>query len=500
MKDAGARPAPGPIPRVPQGRHATFLLLLASCILHPSSLAQEPVAEPPAAPVITSPRAPRLAPPHSLSTSKQFIIYAEDGALRAAIGLVGEEVREGLGRLLGPEVVNGWRVPIVVDLRRPPAGLPGEVPPSRLTLGQTGAGLKIQLELLLGESSRGVHLREELVRALLLEIAYRNAPDLPAGRAFRLPPPWLVEGCGAWLEARADDIGPVKDTLFAALAAPRAALPVADFLSKDPEEMDSTSRTLYRADAYGLLRLLTEETKNGREAVVGQLRELPEGAPGPDPGPGPVLARVLPEIVAAPGGLEKWWTAGRFRLAAVQRAVAVLGVEESERELAALLSVTIPGETEKNGAGSSPAAGRVYRIEECEKYLSRDGGKRGRQENERRLAPVRAGLMAVGARMHPFYRGIVAGYEAAVAHLGRGDVARAEALLQTLAAERAQARTRHEAISDYLNWFEATQPSLPSGTFEPYFRAARKSEADLQRRGRRTDPISTYLDAMEAEF
>lgn len=487
-------------------------VLLALCVLRPLPVfAQD---DPPPAPAVDgpagetagvfSPRAPRLLPRRSLSTSKQFIVFAESGTLRAAVGRVGEEAREGLRRLLGPETTDPWRVPIVVDLRRPPAGLPGALPPSRLTLGQTGLGLKIQLELLLGEAGRDVRVREELVRALLLEIAYRETADLPAGRAFCLPPPWLVEGCTAFLEVRADDTGFVLDKLTTVLAAPRAALPLAAFLVQDPTDMDSTSRAIYRAYAYGLLRVLSEETPGGRVALLGFLRGLPGTAPGQDLGPGPLLARLRPDVARTPATLDKWWSAARARLAASQRAVAILSAEETERELAKLLNVTVPGKPPDTAAAAHPVAGRVYPLEDFDKYLvskeTLKSSRAARAENTRRLAPVRGGLLALLSRAHPFYRPIVAGYEAATVQLGRGDTWQAAPWLHALAAERAQALTREEAISDYLNWFEATQPSTPSGAFDAYFRAARQIEAEMRRPPRRTDPISVYLDAVEAEF
>ena len=52
-------------------------------------------------------------------------------------------------------------------------------------------------------------------------------------------------------------------------------------------------------------------------------------------------------------------------------------------------------------------------------------------------------------------------------------------------------------IDDYLNWFEATQSQTRSGAFAEYLKAAGKSHDPEPRR---RDPISVYLDVLEAQF
>jgi hypothetical protein len=52
-------------------------------------------------------------------------------------------------------------------------------------------------------------------------------------------------------------------------------------------------------------------------------------------------------------------------------------------------------------------------------------------------------------------------------------------------------------IDDYLNWFEATRLSGPSGAFADYMKAA--ESASRPPPGKR-DPISVYLDALETQF
>ena len=106
--------------------------------------------------------------PRSFSRTRQFVVYARDSAVRNAVGTLGDDAKSELLRALG--LPDDWKLPIVVDLRLPEPDQPDARAPSRLTLAQTGLGLKVELDLLLGEAGRGTRIRDELVRALLLEI------------------------------------------------------------------------------------------------------------------------------------------------------------------------------------------------------------------------------------------------------------------------------------------------------------------------------------------
>ena len=175
--------------------------------------------------------------PRSFSRSRQFVVYAKQGALRGAIGTLGEDTKAELLRALNQP--DQWQIPIVVDLREPEATMQDVRPPARLTLAQTGSGLKIELDLLIGEAGRGIRIRDELVRTLLLELAYRDRIGQGAGQSFTVPPPWLVEGFSAYVDNVEDG---VSASMFAALLPTTQALSINDFLGRDPATMDSTSR------------------------------------------------------------------------------------------------------------------------------------------------------------------------------------------------------------------------------------------------------------------
>src|SRR4029077_12937974 len=127
----------------------------------------------------------------SVSPSRQFIIFGGNRILRSAVSDAAERVKSKLLALLQSR--DQWSVPILLNLQRPQANDP-EIPPVLLNFSQTGAGLKIQLDLLVDRDFQPAVLQREVLRALLLELSYRALPSLPAGTPYVAPPDWLVDG------------------------------------------------------------------------------------------------------------------------------------------------------------------------------------------------------------------------------------------------------------------------------------------------------------------
>ncbi len=419
-----------------------------------------------------------ILPPHSFSTSRQFVVYARDGAVRGSVATFADETKAGLLEILG--LKDEWKTPIVIDLRAPEPGMPDARPPVQLTLGQTGAGLKIELDLLIGEAGSSTHIRTELVRALLLELAYRDHASLPAGRDYTTPPPWLVEGLAAYLENREDG---VSAHLFAALLPTTQAMALQEFLSKDPAEMDSTSRSVYQAYSYNLVCLLLRDMAGSRENIVAFVRDLPETSPA-DARSAAALVRHFPQLADSPDALEKWWTLGLAKLAEFDQYQAMT-VEETDQALEKLLTFRGPP---------------VARGDVAPQILTLHDFKRLAANKSQRalLARPRTALLELTGRGHPLYRPILIGYEQLLAQLERGKTGGAQERIEELELARKEVLHRREQIADYLNWYEATQVTTRSNDFDSYFQTARQVERDA--RVHRPDPISAYLASVDNEF
>ena len=415
--------------------------------------------------------------PHSFSRSRQFVVYARDGSLRGAVGALAEETKTGLLSVLG--LRDQWQIPVVIDLRAPEPNAPDNRLPVRWTLGQTGAGLKIELDLLIGEADRGTRIRDELVRGLLLELAYRDHDRLPAGRPYTPPPPWLVVGLSAYLENLEDG---VSAQMFAALLPTTQALSINDFLSRDPAAMDSTSRAVYRAYAYNLVCLLLRELDGGRPGLVTFVRGLP-GTTYDEARGAAALGRQFPEL-ATPDSLDKWWTLGLARLSGNDRHL-IFSVAECEGRLQRSLTFTAPADPKRR----LPA--KTYAVADYKEYGER-------KSNRQLLEGTREALAALSGQTNPLYRQIVADYADVVAGLMRNRTDGVEDKLRQLATQRRDMLKYRDEISDYMNWYEATQAASQSGSFEDYFHTVRQLGAT--RVVHRPDAISVYLDGLGTEL
>lgn len=416
--------------------------------------------------------------PHSFSRSRQFVVYARDGAVRGGVGALAEDTKAGILSAMG--LHDEWRLPVVIDLRPPPPGTPNSRPPVRLMLAQTGAGLKIELDLLTGEAGRGTRIRDEITRAILLEMAYRNVTDAAAGQDYTPPPPWLVEGFSAYLENVEDG---VSASMFAALLPTSQTLPLQEFLARNPATMDSTSRGVYRAYAYNLVSLLLRELEGGREGLLAFIRDLPKTPPAAA-SDGASLLRHFAALTASPDALEKWWTLGLAHLADSDRYRGYT-VEETEEHLQAVL--TFPGPTDRKGSGPP----KDYTLDDYREFTPL-------KHNAEVLEGTRTALAELCARANPLSQPIVFGYQEVVGKLCRNRTAGVGDRLGELAVQRREVLKRREDIADYMNWYEATQAPAVSGAFEEYFRASR--QFDVRQRPHRPDPISSYLDSLETEL
>ncbi|MBS0658747.1 MAG: hypothetical protein JSR82_10945 [Verrucomicrobia bacterium] len=409
-------------------------------------------------------------PPRTISTSRQFAIYGHDATQRSVSASIAEEVKTSLLEALG--LRDEWRAMIVVLLRQPSVLTPG-LPARILSFGQTGSGLKVQLELATGEAGRGLKFRDEILRALLAELSYRERSDLPAGAPFRPPPEWMVEGLSAFFEAQTDDGADVfPPGLFQTLLRAGKEFDPFAFLGRNPAEMDATSRALFRACAYGMVRLLLRDLPEGRKGLVDLLRALPES--------GRAAVADLPhfcsDLAQGPDSLARWWAIALSRASAPDPR-RLLTVAETDRQLNQLLAFPPDPPAQAGDLADMPR---------------RLADRKKRPTAIAQLAGARAGLVALQVRAHPLARpNVLAAIQLTDLVLARKE-GQLKDRLKALAAARQTALQAGEAVADYLNWFEATQSGEVSGLFQP----PRREETPAPR----NDAISEYLDALESEL
>jgi hypothetical protein len=403
------------------------------------------------------------SPEHSVSPSRQFVIYGADAELRGAVSGLAEQTKSNLLALLRQR--DNWKAAILLNLQPLQANLP-ELPPADLRFTQTDLGLRLQLDLTISNDVDGTLIERELLRAILLEMIYRKESHIRAGTRFVEPPHWLLDGVLA--------LGPGRDRgdLIQALAAADKPLPLEKFLRQRPELLDSTGRVLYRAYSFALMQMLSD----GREGPARLAKYIVDLSDASDEPLGNLKAH-FPFLV---GDAEGSWQLTLHRLRNFQT-YQLLTFAESERRLDELLSVKI-------SQANKPS--KVAALDEFAQHKISPGEKMA-------LSQLNRDFLVLVAQANPVLRPIAREYQQSVALLARGKRRGIAKRLSHLDATRKRLAARMSDIDDYMNWFEATQMKNGSGNFTDYLKAVDESQLSASKRH---DPLSAYVDALEDQL
>jgi hypothetical protein len=404
------------------------------------------------------------APPErSVSPSQQFIVYGADAAMRGAVSNLAERTKSNL--LTRLQQRDNWKTPIVINLQFPQANLP-EAPSRALYFSQTGSGLKLQLDLMVGADINAPELQRELLRAILLEMIYRNQPDLAPGTVYVQPPEWLLDGL---LAAQPGQARAQLAAAVAPLVASNNVISLDEFLRQKVELLDASARSLYRAYALALLELLVDGT-NGPKQLARYIDNLSRASNDP-------LADLKGNFPAFAGkDIEKSWQSNVSKLSRSQK-YELLTFAETERRLVDLLAIKTPG------------ASNSRRLQD---FLP---GKISLTEKTM-LIRIAEELLLLAASANPAMRPIVTEYQDIAQRIAAGKRHGLGERLARLNARRTRLVARMNDVDDYMNWFEATQAKTKSGVFADYLKTA---DEQREAQPRRRDALSVYLDAVELQ-
>jgi hypothetical protein len=402
-------------------------------------------------------------PEQSTSPSRQFVIYGADAKVRGAVSGLAEQTKANLLGLLRQR--DGWKTPVVVNLQPQQANVP-EIPPADLRFSQTGFGIKLQLDLTISKNIDVSLVERELLRAILLEMIYRDQPHISSGAVLVEPPAWLIDGALALAPGR--DRGP----LIEAIGNTEKPLALEKFLRQRPGLLDTTGRTLYHAYAFALVQMLLEG-KSGGAQLAKYIDHLSDSSNNP-------IADLKAQFPLLEDNAEKTWQLALNRLKSLQT-FRLLTFAESERRLNELLRVKIsePKKPEK-----------VVRLDELAQHKLSASEKMA-------LDQLKRDLLFFVPQTNPVLRPIGREYQEIVALLARGKRRGLSKRLSRLDVTQQQLAARMTEIDDYLNWFEATQMNSGSGNFTGYIKAVDQSQVEGPRRH---DPLSVYVDALEDQF
>jgi hypothetical protein len=402
-------------------------------------------------------------PAHSVSPSQQFVIYGADAALRGTISDLAEQTKANLLALLRQR--DAWKTAIIINLQPQQANLP-EIPPADLRVSQTGFGVKLQLDLTVGQNLDGSLIERQLLRAILLEMIYRHESALAPGTILVGPPDWLVQGVLALTPGRN------REALIRALSITDKGKSLEEFLGQRFDLLDSAGRMLYRAYSVALMQLLLDEG-GGHVRLAQYVSNLSHASNEP-------IADLKASFPPLREEMERKWQLMVARLREHQT-YQLLTFAESERRLDELLQIKV-SDGSRNRRRSKPADFN----ELARRKLSIDEKSAVNQMSQ--------DLLLLIASAHPVLRPVAREYQQIAALLVRGKRRGIAKRLARLNVTRRDLATRIGEIDDYMNWFEATQMESQSGAFNGFLKAANQSQVSAPRR---RDPLSVYLDALE---
>ncbi len=410
---------------------------------------------------------------HSVSRSHQFIVYSEDPAACGSVAMAADDTKDALLKLL--DTKDSWSRPIIIQVSPLDPTDPATVP-SDVRIVNTPDGFKVVLNVVVGPDPAAAHFPQQLLRALLLEYAYRDQPALVApGVSYPEPPVWLIDG----LNTLVTNPDPAAGAgLFRSLIQSGKTPSLGAFLSEKPANLDTPSRTLYSACSMSLVRLLLS-LPNGPHLLQSYIRHLPD----PTADPEAELLKSFPPLDSGGQSLEKWWTLGLASLAAADRYQG-LSLAETSAQLDDTLILNLP--IDKAGHTKS------FTLDQYPDFQKNPAASAT-------LDTLSLRLLGLEAQASPLMRDVIAAYQTLVVQLAHHQSAHLKSRLASIADYRKRLADHMNDIADYLNWYEATQSTQPSGSFDDYIRTANQLDQPSAAPPR-TDPISKYLDSIEQQL
>ena len=360
-----------------------------------------------------------------------FVIYSPDRETRSLLARHAQTAAKEWEEITGDKVTASTPI-IIVDKTRSakPRGAKGA--PCHLFEIEDGR-LKVQIDVLDEWAMKVGYFETEVIRALALQAMHRKRPP-KAGKSYAQPPAWLVEGIAEQIRRRG---GTVPDGVHAALIQSERPPALGDFLQQKTDRLDATSLLLYRAQALALLKALSD-SKNSKQQFLAYL-ENPDRI-NSDPAK---LLEAFPNAAPDVSSLNKIWTLSLARSSMPPR-LASLSVDKTNEELTEILALEVPADPKKKNstATSGPIALPLAARGQGGVFLMRQRS---------------VDLLNLEFRAHPLLVPIVEEYRNIAMLLTAKPKSNVDHRIEEIEKIRVLLVERHKAISDYLNWFEATQ-------------------------------------------
>lgn len=407
----------------------------------------------------------------STSRSGQFIVYCDDREVRSRVVGSVEDLKTDVLRLL--QETDSWDFPIVISIDRAEPGK--QVPPVSVQLTNTITGAKIDVAVMVGDDPSKVVLHRHILRAMFLEMAYRDRVTLKPGERYTEPPWWLADGIFQTIRRREE--GSETD-IFKSIVNTDKLPELEKFLTRPPTLLDTTAGKVDSACAMCLIEALLA-LPNGPQNLSRFIQRSPD-AGGDMLG---MLGAQFPALAGSPQSLAKWWALQLARFATNDNWQG-MSLAETEKEMTSVLTVEVT--MDKTGRTQK------FPVSDFPQFVKLPGAKNA-------LNVARVKIAALTARANPLFRPVISEYEQICSQLSVRKTGGIAERIASIERYRSSLLQRMGQITDYMNWYEATQAEVRTGEFDQYLRRAK--EAAAPRPLPPVDPrIVEYLDSLEKDF
>lgn len=403
-----------------------------------------------------------IASTRTVSQSRSFVVYSPDRATRNRLARTADEALAIWNKTIKSEIPSAAPI-IIQDLTK--KSLPRSTPPVTNFLFETdGGGMKIQVDVASPSALENGDFEISLFRALALHAIHKNHPPR-AGNKTTEPPGWLVFGMAEHFQR---EKGNPPTGVYSALITSKRAPNFDEFFHEKPSRLDKVSLLLYRAKALAMVKMLGK-LPNSRNQLTSYLESLPNSEATSES-----LITFFPSLQKDPTEMGKRWTLEIAQNSLPQQFLS-LSVSETDKELSNILAQATPQRTTTKPEESLGDA-------MMESARGRGGAFLMQQ--------AAAQLLNLDFRAHPLLRPIVKEYYGIASILARKPKTKLADQITDIENLRAQLLVKMDKITDYLNWYEATQME---STGTPLLDSL--STPDIPKR---TDPITLHLDSIEA--
>ena len=403
-----------------------------------------------------------IASTRTVSQSKGFVVYSPDRATRNRLARTADEALAICNKFIKCEIPSA--APIIIQDLTKKSLLRSSPPVTNLLFETDGGGMKIQVDIASPSALENGDFETALFRALAVHVIHKKNPPR-AGNKTTTPPEWLVFGMAENFR-RQENAAP--EGVYSALISSKHPPNFDEFLHENPTRLDKVSLLLYRAKALALVKVL-RKLPDSRNQLTDYLESQHASKATFES-----LIPFFPSLQKDPNEIGKMWTLEIAQNSLPQQFLS-LSVTETDKELSSLLAQATP-----NRSSISPEPPLA------EALLASARGRGGAF-----LMQQAAGqLLNLEFRSHPFLRPIVKEYLGITTILAQKPKFKLGDKITGLEKVRSQMLEKMDLITDYLNWYEATQLKATSTPL--------LDSLSIQDIPKRTDPITLHLDSIEA--